>query len=1503
MAKFLRLLLAFLVSIVLGVSSPIAANAETLRATYIVMPVEGLAESLRSEIVSIGEYPEAQLALIDNLLIIDLLPEDAAKLAASPNVAFIERDTPIEITDTQNPTPSWGLDRIDGVFDNSFSYPANAGDGVRVYVFDTGVAGDHPDLVGRVSKGFDVIGSDQANTDCHYHGTHVAGTIAGTSYGLAKKASIIPLRVLGCTGSGSTTGILRAINWVMLNHPAGAPGVANLSLGGMRNQSFNTAIAALVDKGITTVVAAGNSRADACSYSPASTPEAITVGATDRFDTRASFSNFGDCVDLFAPGVGIASANAKNYSAPVSLSGTSMASPHVAGVAALILGSSPHATTAQVESRIYEMSISGIVNNAQSSRGNRLSVSPGVNPAPIAVLPGSPTGLSVKQVGQGFVEFSWSEVPGASAYQVEFRKESQNSFTSSRTESNTFRVSGLSGGEQAYLRVSSVTDSGLTKFTAVVSGRSLVQAPSAVTALSINATAKNAAVISWNQPTSLGGALSIQYRVEMKTSGDWQSIQTGPQRQLSISDLRVPHVFRVIAFNEAGPASPSAEVTFDPQLVYLVSGLSANLTGKSVNLSWTSDAPAQTRFEVSLIRNAGSVVERTITITGTQAQFDALVRLTDYRVTVTPVGQIRGITSSVAFSTSAFAPESPRALSAVKQTSGYLLRFAAPSDNGGSTITGYRLEQLVASTWTSVQTGTSLEYAVADPARGQSQDYRLIAINAIGESLPSSSIRVTTPAQVASAPELLQGELLADGRVRLSWQAPSDDGGAPVTNYRIEILRGATWSTWNTVAGLTTLTDVVPKGTSVSYRVMANNRAGASGASNIVSFERAKSVPADVTSLSSIIKDGFITFSWRAISDNGGVPLLGYRLQVKEGTQWLDASEITTSLTAQVVVGKPGEIKIYRIVAVNELGNSTGGQERAVQIPFIAASAPKDFTAALESNRIRFDWLAPDTNGGSLVTAYIVSASGDGTSYRSVLTVRSNQFSAVLSQLPRGQKVYYRIQALTSGFGAGLPSQPIEVSVPAISPDDPQNLTARSVSNEGIVLTWLQPTNDGGSPVTGYRVEVNSGSVWQILGSTDKLTFTAPMGKAGELLRHRVIAVNAVGASSGSRIVQTQMGIAPATPVRTVSASLAASRLLLQWQAPEIMGGRLSYYEVHQLTANGFVRVATTSASSASLVSPAPGASSTYRIAAVTNAGLGAWSELFTYQAPKVVPSAPASLVMRSSGLVNTATWNTSGLSAGGGTLDKAILYVDRAGVWERITEAPVSNGTLTFANSEFGQTLRYALAFTNEVGQSALSRVTLLRHSFAVTSQVRDLVGQVEGTALRLSWKSPDFIGGSAPYGIEVQGSSDGISWRRLTSVRYTESTLVSLPAKGATQHYRVLTLNQAGSSQPSESLKFDNPRTAPGANFFVSASRSGGSVAFRVTAPTDFGGYSEVSVRIELVGTLAFESSDEITLTRPGVSTVILRPLPASRGNYAYRVVLANPSGEVDQTVTFRY
>jgi hypothetical protein len=300
---------------------------------------------------------------------------------------------------------------------------------------------------------------------------------------------------------------------------------------------------------------------------------------------------------------------------------------------------------------------------------------------------------------------------------------------------------------------------------------------------------------------------------------------------------------------------------------------------------------------------------------------------------------------------------------------------------------------------------------------------------------------------------------------------------------------------------------------------------------------------------------------------------------------------------------------------------------------------------------------------------------------------------------------------------------------------------------------------------------------------------------------------------------------------------------------------------------------------------------------------MGAFSSTIDYLAPKVVPTSPSSFTLRSSGLVNTLTWSLSGVNSGGGSLDKAILYRQQSGNWVKVAEAAASSLSLTFENNLFGASHIYTLRLTNEVGESINSRSITLRHAFAPTSQATNLTLTPEGTRLRLSWTTPTFIGGSAPTVAEVQVSDDGTTWRRAAFVGYTTSLLVSAPAKGRGLSYRVVVVNLGGGSLPSAAVRFENPLTAPSSNFSVSASRSGDSVVFRVFAPSDFGGYSSLSMRIEQQGTLAWQSSDEYTLSSPGGSMTIRLKLPAARGTYTYRVAIANPSGEVEGTVTFRY
>ncbi|HEY5937654.1 MAG TPA: S8 family serine peptidase [Kofleriaceae bacterium] len=290
----------------------------------------------------------------------------AEALAQDPAVELVVQDTPVYASAIQA-NATWGLDRIDQSqlpLDSKF-VGFGDGAGVTVYVIDTGLRVSHGEFAGRVLPGAYAIEDGQQVNDCNGHGSHVAGTVAGSTWGVAKQAKIVPVRVLGCDGSGSVEGVIAGINWVTQNKLPNS--VANLSLGGPVNAAQDTAIRNLVNAGVTVVVAAGNSNADACTQSPAREPLAITVGATAQTDARASFSNFGSCVDVFAPGVAIMSASITSDTASRPLDGTSMAAPHVAGAAAAYLGSHPGSTPAQVATALATGGVQGRVTDPKGS--------------------------------------------------------------------------------------------------------------------------------------------------------------------------------------------------------------------------------------------------------------------------------------------------------------------------------------------------------------------------------------------------------------------------------------------------------------------------------------------------------------------------------------------------------------------------------------------------------------------------------------------------------------------------------------------------------------------------------------------------------------------------------------------------------------------------------------------------------------------------------------------------------------------------------------------------------------------------------------------------------------------------------------------------------------------------------------------------------------------------------------------------------------------------------
>jgi subtilisin family serine protease len=382
------------------------------------------------------------------------LPEQAAKrLAADPAVAYVQQNGIHTISGTQTPTPSWGLDRIDQralPLNNSYTYPTTAS-GVKAYIIDTGIRFSHTDFGGRAVSGVDEIDGGTAD-DGNGHGTHVAANVGGSSYGVAKGATLVAVRVLNSAGSGTTAQVAAGIDWVTGDHQAGQLAVANMSLGGGVDTTLDNAVATSIADGVPYAIAAGNDNgANACNTSPARVPAAITVGATTSSDARASFSNIGTCLDIFAPGQSITSAWNTSDTATNTISGTSMATPHVTGVSALVLAQNPSFTPQQVRDYLVNNATNGVVTNAGSGSPNKLLY---------VVNGGTPTN-----------DFSISVSPtsGATAPGGSVSATVSTATTSGAAQTVSLSASGLPSGATASFSPSSVTSGGSSSLTIATS--------------------------------------------------------------------------------------------------------------------------------------------------------------------------------------------------------------------------------------------------------------------------------------------------------------------------------------------------------------------------------------------------------------------------------------------------------------------------------------------------------------------------------------------------------------------------------------------------------------------------------------------------------------------------------------------------------------------------------------------------------------------------------------------------------------------------------------------------------------------------------------------------------------------------------------------------------------------------------------------------------------------------------------------------------------------------
>lgn len=1144
------------------------------------------------------------------------------RVAGTPGTAFVPTD-PYYASSTL-----WGLNGTYGVNAPDAWGVTRGSSSLVVAVVDTGST-VHPDLAGQTVAGYDMItdpavsvdgtgrdsdpsdpGDSYGGSGSSWHGTHVAGTINALAnngigvVGVAPDVKVQHVRVLG-SGGGYTSDIVAGITWASGGSIAGVPTnptparVINMSLGGYGSctADWQTAIDAAVARGTVVVVAAGNSNADASGFSPASCNNVITVAAVGSDGKRASFSNYGSMVEIAAPGVGIMStlnSGSTTVGSPTyaSYSGTSMATPHVVGVVALMLSKDPSLTPAQVSARVTSAANTtgfpgGVCDSTASKTCGAGIINAGrllaIGSGPVVTVPGSPTAVA-GSAGSGQVSVSWvapssnggSAVTGYTA-RAFTALTGGTAVSTCTTATTSCTITGLANSTTYYLEVVATNSVGTGAPSSPRASSATASAPGNPTSVVVTSSAASAS-ISWSAPASTGGSAITGYTARAFTAasgGTAVATCASSSTGCAVTGLvnGTTYYVDVVATNAVGTGTASSpRVAVVPRSAPSSPG-SVVVTPGSTQLSVSWTAPAATGGSAITGYRArafdaltGGTLAGSCVVATTTCAITGLVNGTTYYVEVdaTNAAGTSPATSPRQAGTPRSVPGQPTVVGAVAGNTTLAVSWTAPASDGGSAITGYTARAWSAASGGSiVRSCTALSTAtsctVTSLVNGTAYYVDAIATNVAGSSAASAPRLVATPRTVSSVPRSV---ILTPGSQRLSvsWTAPASNGGSAITGYTARAWTAASGGVLLSSCTSSTASCVVEglvNGTTAYVDVVATNDAGTSAPSTPRVAGTPRTVPNAPVAGTVTPGSGQLTVAWAAPSWTGGSAITGYTARAwsaaSSGT--LVKSCASTGTTCTITGLTNGTAYFIDVVAANVAGTSAASDPRVEGTPRTAPAAAAAPATTPDNGRLSVTWSAPSSNGGSSITGYTARAWSASAGGSILASCASSTPGCAIPGLSNGRTYYVDVVAANVA-GTGAPSGRV-AGTPRTVPSSPA-VSAVTPGPGQVTIAWRAPVSTGGSAVTGYVAQVWSVATGGTPIATCRATTTtcSVSGLAnGTAYYVDVVASNAAGTGSAS---DTRVSAVPRTVASTPALGAVvpgAGTLTVNWLAPESNGG------------------------------------------------------------------------------------------------------------------------------------------------------------------------------------------------------------------------------------------------------------------------------------------------------------------------------------------------------------